>query len=211
MTQQPQSCLTKTKSSGACRFEKILELCVIGRNVFQFILSSNDNNSDSNHSSRGGSYHNNVSSRPGGRQNTAPSHHSNSNGHLERVSKGGHSRAAMQTAPSAHSNKGHDSPTAQPSNRKGGRGSRAQNQSQQNQSQQSQSQNQSQSQSQNQAHQESNQRRCSDDSDYSSLVEAMDRDLDRPESPANPEVFQEQAAPAAQATQPKGTLTIACL
>lgn len=167
---------------------------------FQFILSSNDNNSDGNHSSRGGSYNNNnASSRPGGRQNAAPSHHNNSNGHLERLSRGGHSRGATQSAPSAHHSKSHDSPTAQPSNRKGARGSRAQNQNQ------SQSQ---QSQGQSQAHQESSQRRCSDDSDYSSLVEAMDRDLDRPESPANAEVFQEPAAAtaaAAQATQSKGT------
>ncbi|XP_048090803.1 transmembrane protein 131-like [Alosa alosa] len=150
--------------------------------------NTSDNSSDSNHSSRGGAY----SNRPGGRQNTAPSHHNNSNGHLDRLSKGGPSRAAMQTIPSTHS------PTALPINRKGGRGSRAQNQSQQNQNQ-----------SQSQAHQEGSQRRCSDDSDYSSLVETMDRDLDRPESPVTTEVFQEQATSLAQAThskasQPKG-------
>ncbi|XP_064166359.1 transmembrane protein 131 isoform X2 [Anguilla rostrata] len=47
-------------------------------------------------------------------------------------------------------------------------------------------------------HPEGGARHSSEDSDYTSLVEAMDRDLERPESPA-PEVFQEQPpSPAAQ-------------
>lgn len=153
-----------------------------------FTLNSSNDNSESNNSSRGCVY-NNTSSR--GRQHTAPSHQSNSNGHLERPSKGSHGKAAMQTTPVLH--KGQDSPTAQLGNRKG-RGAKAQNQSQQ------------QNQSQGQTAQDSSQRRCSDDSDYSSLVEAMDRDLDRPESPATTEVFHEQA-PLVQATQGKGMLT----
>ncbi|KAL2088020.1 hypothetical protein ACEWY4_016848 [Coilia grayii] len=148
--------------------------------------SNSNDNSESNNSSRGCVY-NNTSSR--GRQHTAPSHHSNSNGHLERPSKGSHGKAAMQTTPVLH--KGQDSPTAQLGNRKG-RGAKAQNQSQQ------------QNQSQGQTAQDSSQRRCSDDSDYSSLVEAMDRDLDRPESPATTEVFHEQA-PLVQVTQGKGS------
>lgn len=166
--------------------------------TYPFLLnSSNDNNGDSNHSSRGNAYNNNnTSSRSGGRQNAAPSHHNSTNGHLDRLSKGGHSKAAMQTTPTTH--KGQDSPTAQPSNRKG-RGSKAQNHSQLNQTQ-------NQNQSQSQTHQESSQRRCSDDSDYSSLVEVMDRDLDRPESPATSEQFHEQST-SAQSTQSKGMLT----
>ncbi|XP_036395958.1 transmembrane protein 131 [Megalops cyprinoides] len=52
-------------------------------------------------------------------------------------------------------------------------------------------------------HPESSARHSSEDSDYTSLVEAMDRDLDRPESPA-PEVFQEQ--PPSPAAQSKATV-----
>lgn len=43
-----------------------------------------------------------------------------------------------------------------------------------------------------------------EDSDYSSLLEAMDKDLERPESPPSP-VFQEQ--PSSPAAQSKGTVT----
>uniref|UniRef100_A0AAY4DZ93 Transmembrane protein 131 n=1 Tax=Denticeps clupeoides TaxID=299321 RepID=A0AAY4DZ93_9TELE len=110
--------------------------------------------------------------------NGLQSHH-NSNGHLERFPKSNHSKAAMQPCYPPVTSKSQDILTVK---QRKLQVSKPQPQQQIPQ-------------------QDGTNRLCSEDSDYINLVEAMDRDLEQPESPAV-EVFQEHIS--SQSTQSKG-------
>uniref|UniRef100_A0AAY4DXK1 Transmembrane protein 131 n=1 Tax=Denticeps clupeoides TaxID=299321 RepID=A0AAY4DXK1_9TELE len=135
------------------------------------------NQNDPNHISRGAS----NSSRFSCRQNGLQSHH-NSNGHLERFPKSNHSKAAMQPCYPPVTSKSQDILTVK---QRKLQVSKPQPQQQIPQ-------------------QDGTNRLCSEDSDYINLVEAMDRDLEQPESPAV-EVFQEHIS--SQSTQSKAPLS----
>ncbi|XP_028837651.1 transmembrane protein 131 isoform X3 [Denticeps clupeoides] len=115
------------------------------------------------------------------RQNGLQSHH-NSNGHLERFPKSNHSKAAMQPCYPPVTSKSQDILTVK---QRKLQVSKPQPQQQIPQ-------------------QDGTNRLCSEDSDYINLVEAMDRDLEQPESPAV-EVFQEHIS--SQSTQSKAPLS----
>uniref|UniRef100_A0AAY4DQ84 Transmembrane protein 131 n=1 Tax=Denticeps clupeoides TaxID=299321 RepID=A0AAY4DQ84_9TELE len=146
----------------------------------EIVRNQNDanshDNSEPNHISRGAS----NSSRFSCRQNGLQSHH-NSNGHLERFPKSNHSKAAMQPCYPPVTSKSQDILTVK---QRKLQVSKPQPQQQIPQ-------------------QDGTNRLCSEDSDYINLVEAMDRDLEQPESPAV-EVFQEHIS--SQSTQSKGAV-----
>ncbi|XP_028837650.1 transmembrane protein 131 isoform X2 [Denticeps clupeoides] len=147
----------------------------------EIVRNQNDanshDNSEPNHISRGAS----NSSRFSCRQNGLQSHH-NSNGHLERFPKSNHSKAAMQPCYPPVTSKSQDILTVK---QRKLQVSKPQPQQQIPQ-------------------QDGTNRLCSEDSDYINLVEAMDRDLEQPESPAV-EVFQEHIS--SQSTQSKAPLS----
>ncbi|KAJ8350384.1 hypothetical protein SKAU_G00255140 [Synaphobranchus kaupii] len=176
---------------------------------------------ESNHNSARGMYNSgssSSSSRPGGRQCGPQSHTHTLDGLRSRISYG--NRASMQLASSTQLGaKGGGgsgitevgAAQCQLTNRKA-RNAKQQQQQQQQQASSSLVQEQQQQlpapavpQSVQRVHPEGSARHSSEDSDYTSLVEAMDRDLERPESPP-PEVFQEQPPPS-PAAQSKAAVT----